>query len=82
MARTFTIQFDFENDVYTAVISQVKDSVCIYIPDQSLHYILPDGRFTYSLSQNMDIMVEPITPIQKLVMNIVAALESQTAGLP
>ena len=52
-ARAFTTFFSFNGRVYTAVITQFDGTTHIYLPDESLHTILPEGRATYRKGQQL-----------------------------
>lgn len=76
MPRSFTINFVHNKKEYTAVIAQLQDSVCVYLPDESLHDILPNGRFSYDLGQGLNINPTARTPTEKLMLDVMMAIES------
>lgn len=75
MARTFTVLFHHDHREYTAIVSQLRDSVCIYIPDQSLHHILPQGRFSYETQKGPNLDSRSRSPVQALMQDVLAAIE-------
>ena len=77
MAHSFTVLFHHNNQEYTAVVSQLQDSVCIYLPDQSLHHILPQGRFSYNLKKGLNIDPLGQSPMQRLMLDVLAAIDLQ-----
>jgi hypothetical protein len=77
MARAFTSTFTYKNQHYMAVITQVDGSVSIYVPDESLHGILPQGKFTYNPEQGLKIDTTRLSPVQDLVLTILRAVELQ-----
>lgn len=79
MARTFTTFFPYHGSTYTAVISHQDDAVNIYLPDESLHAILPNGKATYHLQQGLQIDVPKLSAAQHLVLTIVIAMEQHEA---
>ena len=78
MARAFITQFHHHNGVYTAVIMQFNNAVRFYVPDESLHHIIPDGRFSYNLEQGLQIDSPALNPLRNLIMNIISAMELKT----
>jgi hypothetical protein len=78
MARTFTVLFHHGDEEYTAVVSQLQDSVCVYIPDRSFHHILPNGRFSYDPEKGLKIDPQSQSPIQNLMLEVLVAIELQT----
>ena len=80
MARAFTSSFAYENKSYTAVITQIDGSVGIYVPDESLHHILPKGKFTFDPAQGFKIDTPRLSPAQQLILSILSAVELQSSG--
>ena len=78
MARSFTLNFTFDHQSYMAVASVLQDSVCVYIPDEGLHHLLPQGRFSYDAQQGLNIDATARTPIQKLMLAVFNAIELKT----
>ena len=74
MAYTFSVRFRYNDEEYTAMISQVQDSVSVYIPDQSLHHILPLGRFYFKPGQHQNMELEQ-SPLENLMVNVRMAIE-------
>lgn len=52
MIRVFTTFFHFRNRTYIAVITRLECVLDIYIPDESLHEILPSGRIRHHIQDN------------------------------
>jgi len=77
MARAFTSTFTYENKHYTAVITQIDGSVSIYVPDERLHGILLQGRFTFTTDIGVKIDTPALSPVQNLVLSILSAVEAQ-----
>ena len=77
MARTFTTSFSYHGKTYTAVISQVEGSVHIYIPDESLHDILPGGKATYKLTEDFKSESKRLSPAQDIILSVIASLEKK-----
>ena len=77
MARAFTTNFSYNGNTYTAVISQVNGSITIYIPDETLHSLLPEGRISFNPQQGIKIDAPELSPAQELVISILSALETQ-----
>lgn len=75
MARVFTTTFLYTGKTYTAVISQIDGSVSIFLPDESLHSILPQGRITLDAQKGLKINTPKLTPAQNLVLTILSAVE-------
>jgi hypothetical protein len=75
MARTFTTTFYYNGKSYTAVISQIDGSMSIYVPDESLHSILPHGRVSIDAQKGLQINTPRLTPAQNLVLAILSAVE-------
>lgn len=47
MARIYSTSFSYKNKSYTALVtvsSNPESPISIYIPDTSLHYLLPAGK--------------------------------------
>lgn len=78
MPRCFTITFTHNNKAYTAVVAWLQHSVSVYIPDQSLHHIIPDGRFSYDAQQDLNIDSREPGPMKNLMLDVLAAIELQT----
>lgn len=76
MARTFTTDFFYNNNTYTAVITQSAESINIYVPDESLHEILPAGRATYNPQEGLPIDSFRLSKAQHLVLNILTSMEN------
>lgn len=82
MARTFTTLFVYNGKTYTAVISNFDGIVNIYIPDESLHQILPRGKASYSLAEYLKPGEQHLTAAQRLIHCVLASTEEfADAGL-
>jgi len=81
MARAFTSTFTYEGKNYTAVITQIYGSVSIYVPDERLHHILPQGKFTFNPAQGVKIDTPKLSPAQNLVLSILSAVEKKAVAL-
>ena len=77
MARTFTTLFSYFGKTYTAVISQLNGTVKIYIPDESLHDILPEGRATYQPAEGLKIDRPNLSPAQHLLLGVLSSIEER-----
>lgn len=81
MARAFSTLFNFYDKAYTAVITQVDGSINFYVPDESLHHIIPKGRYSYKVEQGLKIDTPKLNPLQNLIVGILASLEQQNKKL-
>lgn len=77
MARAFTTSFLFKGELFTAVISQVNNTINIYVPDKSLHEILPCGKATYHPEQGLVIDTQKTSISQHLILNILRSIDQQ-----
>ena len=77
MARTFTTFFSYNERTYTAVISQLDGTMRIYIPDESLHHIIPGGIATYKSAEGLEIDRRKLSPAQHLLLNVLTSIEMQ-----
>jgi hypothetical protein len=77
MARAFTTTFFYNGKIYTAVISQINGSLTIYIPDETLHSLLPDGRISFNPQQGIKIDTPQLSPAQDLLISILSVIETQ-----
>lgn len=73
MARSFTLFFYHDDEEYTAVVSQLKDTVCIYIPDLRLHHLIPNGKFTFHSKAGLqpDQYQDPLKSLLKELWNAI-----------
>lgn len=78
MARSFTITFTHNKKEYIAVVAQVQNSVSVFLPDESLHDTIPNGRFSYDAGQGLNIDTAARTATEKLMLDVVRAIESNT----
>lgn len=77
MARAFTTEFTYHNKTYTAVISQVDGHISVYVPDDSLHDILPKGKASVNPVQGIKVNTPHLTAEQDLLLCILSALDIQ-----
>lgn len=82
MARTFTTLFSYSGNIYTAVISHVNGTINIYVPDESLHDILPNGRANFNPQEGFTIDTPRLSSAQKLVLHILSSIEKQNETEP
>lgn len=77
MARAFTIPFLFEGKECTAVVTHLDGSVKIYLPDESLHNLLPGGTFTFLPEKGLQISQPALSPKERLLLSVLVSLEEQ-----
>ena len=86
MARLFTTPFSFQNQLYTAVVAitecQRRHTVMIYLPDDSLHQLLPEGRISFSGEEGLLVDYPQATPAQELLIAVLAAIEAYQEANP
>lgn len=82
MARAFTVNFFYKDKTYTAVISQLDGSMSIYVPDETLHSILPHGKFTFKTQQGIRVDTPQLLPAQDLVVTILGVIEERFNEVP
>jgi hypothetical protein len=75
MARVFTTSFYFNGKSYTAVVSQLDGKMNIYVPDENLHSIIPNGKATFHPDQGMKIDRTLPVSLQDLLLNIIISIE-------
>ena len=78
MARIFTTFFSYKDNLYTAVITRNDGIVTIYVPDESLHSILPAGKATFNSQEGLKIDTHRLSPAQHLILNILTSIEKQS----
>lgn len=78
MSRIFTTFFIYHKKEYTAVITQVKDSVSIYIPDESLHDIIPNGKINFDCKVGFEIDGARGKALTNLIMAVFTAIDRKT----
>jgi hypothetical protein len=49
----------------------------IYIPDESLHHIIPGGVVTYQSAEGIKIDRPKLNPAQHLLLNVLTSIEVQ-----
>ena len=49
MAQSSVITFPYSGSMYNAEVKRVDGSIYIFVPDQRLHHILPEGKATFKL---------------------------------
>ena len=47
----------------------------VYLPDERLHHLVPNGRFTYNPEQRIKIDAAGMSPLQNLQLAVMAAIE-------
>lgn len=67
MARVFTTSFSYNGHSFAAVISQIGGVLNIYVPDESLHGILPQGRASFNPEQELMTDQRRLSPAERLV---------------
>lgn len=77
MARAFTINFPYNGSTYTAVITQTDGSITIYIPDETLHSILPLGKVSFDPQQGIQVDSPRLKPAQDLIVTILGVAEEK-----
>lgn len=77
MAQPFVVTFSYDGNTYTAEVNQVDGSLSIFLPDQRLHHILPDGKVTLHLEKGMEVYDEEPTPRQDLLLSILGAMDTE-----
>lgn len=77
MARAFTINFPYNGSTYTAIITQIDGSITIYIPDETLHSILPQGKISYNPQQGIQVDSPRLKPAQDLIVTILGVIEEK-----
>ena len=75
MGRAFSTSIIFNDIIYMAVITQVGGLVSVYLPDERLHHLVPNGRFTYNPEQRIKIDAAGMSPLQNLQLAVMAAIE-------
>lgn len=75
MARAFTTFFTYYGTAYTAVVTELQDMIHIFVPDDSLHEVLPNGRAFFDRKKGFKIDVLRLSLEQHLVLNIIGAAE-------
>ncbi len=81
MARVFTTTFHYQEKSYTAVISQIGGSLTIYIPEETLHSILPAGRVSFNLKDGIHIDTPQLSPAQDLIVSVLGTIEAKNTNL-
>ncbi len=77
MGRVFTIDFNFHDQSYQALITQLEKCIIISIPDKKLHHILPEGKFIYCPNQDEVKISLPNRSAEKLVKIILETVEKE-----
>lgn len=82
MARIFSTSFNYKNQSYTALVTigSTSDSpISVYVPDTSLHSILPDGKLTLDSEQKL---TSGNTSEKELVESIVSSVKKHEENTP
>jgi hypothetical protein len=79
MARIFTVNFNYQEQTFTAVISITESDgnskVMIHLTDGSLHEILPGGSLSFDAHKGIPMENQDLTPAQDLLASVLAAVE-------
>lgn len=60
-----------------AVVAPIESIISVYIPDESLHHIVPHGRFSFDNEESLAIDTAGLTPLQNLIRDVRMAIELQ-----
>ena len=86
MARQFTVPFLYKGTIYTAEVtiysSYYDDIISIYVPDESLYDVLPDGEMTFRAQEGMERVPEGVDVVPDLFESIAAAVEAHENSKP
>lgn len=77
MAQPFVVTFSYDGNTYTAEVNQVDGSLFIFLPDQRLYHILPNGKATLHLEKGMEVYDEEPNPRQDLLLSILGAMDTE-----
>jgi hypothetical protein len=75
MASPSIITFPYNGSTYTAEVKGGDGSLYFFVPDQTLHHILPEGKTTFKLKQGFELRDGQLTPQQDLILSILGAME-------
>lgn len=75
MARVFTTEFIFKGENYTAVICKLDAVVSIYLPDETLHQILPSGKAKFSPGTGLFVDTPKSSLAQQLLLTVLTSIE-------
>lgn len=78
MDQTSVISFPYKGSTYNAEIQRVDGSIYIFVPDQRLHHILPEGKAHFKLKQGVQLNDQQLTPDQDLILCILGAIDGDT----
>ena len=78
MASVFTTEFQYNEQFYTAHITQLDGSIHVFVPEE-LHHLLPDGKAVYHLKKGLELSSPELTEYQSLMVAILASLEESAA---
>lgn len=73
MARVYTTTFLYNGESFLAVISQKQGLVSVYLPDEALHTIVPNGRLVFDPQTGVPTDVPPM--VQRLREKILSAVK-------
>jgi hypothetical protein len=78
MARIFTTPFLYRGQKYTAVvaINDAAGTIFIYLPDESLYPILPDGKLTIRIKDRLPADAKDLATAHDLITSIMKAVEA------
>ena len=77
MAQPLVITFPFNGNTYTAEIKQQDGSLFIFVPDQGLHHILPEGKVNFTLEIGIQLSNGDSTFRQDLLLSILGAMNPE-----
>ena len=79
MARVFSTSFTHQGQSYPVVVSITEangiTAVNIYLPDTSLHEILPGGKFSFNAKDGLLLNYPKFTPAQDLLISVLSAVD-------
>jgi hypothetical protein len=79
MVRLFTIPFTYQEQTYSAIVSITgvdgSTTVNIVLPDESLHHILPEGKFSFNAQEGMLLNYPRFSAAQDLLIAVLVAIE-------
>lgn len=78
MSRAFTLHFTYNGNTYVAVISQRSGTTTIYLPDESLHDVLPQGRISFDSQQGILLDCPELKKANDLIVSILAVMNEKS----
>jgi hypothetical protein len=77
MGRVYTIDFTFQKKSYTAVVTKLGESLSVYVPDESLHNLIPNGKASIKNAKNFIIDPDDHSTLYSLLTSILSAIDVQ-----